>query len=143
MENEINDTLAKLTISYRTINENLMCEIGLHAGQAQVLSVLWGEDGRSQAEIVRELCISPPTVNSLVSKLRKSNFVTTKKCRRDKRLIRVHLTKKGKDIQKNTERQLEKLEAIIVNEFIDTERVLVKMLLEKIRNNLNTYASEM
>lgn len=133
---DINSVLSRLTVGYRITSEKLMREIGLHAGQAQILSVLWKEDGLSQAEIVRELCISPPTVNSLVAKLNKSKFVTTKKCPRDKRLMRVHLTKKGKNIREKVEKQMKKLKNIVLSDFSDTEQVLVAMLLEKIRSNL-------
>ena len=142
MQNQINTILSKLTISYRMMNEKLMSEIGLHAGQAQVLATLWARNGVSQADIVRELNISPPTVNSLVTKLRKAKFVKIKNCPKDKRLMRVYLTAKGSDIRNKAYEQWDKLETLILKDFSDTEKVLVLMLLEKTKNNLQTNLSE-
>jgi DNA-binding MarR family transcriptional regulator len=138
MQNHINTLLSNISISYRTNTEMLMCDIGLHAGQAQILLALWGNDGLSQAEIVRELSISAPTVNSLVSKLEKSKFIKCKKCPKDKRLVRIFLTKKGADVRKEAYQQWQKLEEQIFVDFSDTEKIMAYMLLEKIKNNLQT-----
>ncbi|MGI8544990.1 MAG: MarR family winged helix-turn-helix transcriptional regulator [Aridibacter sp.] len=118
-----------------------MEKVGLHSGQAQVLSTLWMNNGQSQAEISRQLEISPATVNSLVSKLESSKFIKCKECNKDKRLMRVFLTKKGLDIRSEIETQWETLESIILKDFSDTEKVLLLMLLEKVKNNLQTGVS--
>lgn len=136
MQYHLHTILRKLAISHRTASEKFISEIGLHSGQSQILSTLWMRNGQTQAEISRMLDISPATVNTLVAKLEKSKFIKCKKCPKDKRLMRVHLTKKGIDIRSKIEEQWGKLEVLILKNFSDTEKVLVMMLLEKIKNNL-------
>ncbi|NNF00499.1 MAG: MarR family transcriptional regulator, partial [Pyrinomonadaceae bacterium] len=90
MEFDVNRVLSRLTVAHRKANEEAMCEIGLHSGQVQILASLWEKDGQSQADLVRDLCVSPPTVNKMVARLSDANFVSTKKCPEDKRLMRVY-----------------------------------------------------
>lgn len=137
-QNQINSLLTKLSLIHREKAQKLLSEIGLPAGQYQILAVLWQRNGQSQAEIVREVGISAPTVNSLVSKLEKAKFVKCINCSKDKRLKRVHLTAKGFDIRADAEKQWQKLEEVILKDFTDTEKILILMLLEKIKNNLQT-----
>ncbi len=136
MNNFSTSLISTFTASYRLLNEKLLNEVGMHPGQAQVLSVLWNNDGLSQSEIARELEISPPTVNLLVQKLEKSKFINSKKCKKDKRLMRVFLTKKGKGIRNDIELQWAKVEEKLFENFSDTEKVLGMMVIEKMKNNL-------
>ncbi len=141
MEKSINTILSKLSVASRIANEKLMCDIGLHSGQAQILRELGENDGRSQAELVRSLCVSAPTVNKMVSRLSEAGFVTTRQCPEDNRLMRVRLTAKGARIQPKIEEQLRKLETALLSGFSETENVLLPILLEKIHANLSPIAS--
>lgn len=138
MQNNVAQILLKFSNAYQQTYEKLINQVGLHTGQAQVLMVLWGRDGLSQAEISRLLDVSTPTVNLLVSKLQNKKFIKCKKCSKDKRLMRVYLTKKGLDVRDDAELQVKKIEDLILKDFSDTEKVLVLMLLEKIKKNLQT-----
>ncbi len=142
MDKKINQLLTKLGIAHRIANEKLMCEIGLHSGQVQILSSLWENDGQSQAELVRNLCVSPPTVNKMVSKLTDSKFVLKKKCPKDKRLMRVYLREKGITVRPRVHKQWEQLESLILKDFSETEKLLIPILLEKISTNLVKDLSE-
>lgn len=142
MQTHINNLLTTLNNSHREINQKVLADIGLPSGQAQILSVLWSRDGLSQADISKELGISAPTVSSLISKLESSKFLKCKKCKSDKRLVRVYLTKKGFDIRSEAEAKWRQIEEIILTDFSDTEKIMVMMLLEKIKNNLQTDISD-
>ena len=137
-DTSINKLLSKLAIAVRIANESIMCDIGLHSGQAQILISLWENDVQSQAELVRNLCVSPPTINKMVKRLVEAGFVTTQKCPEDKRLIKVRLTAKGARIQPKAEEQLKRLDDVILQNFSKTERLLIPILLEKIQNNLQS-----
>ena len=136
MAEEIDLTLAKLTIAFRIANEKVMCDIGLHAGQVQVLGSLWNRDGQSQAGIVRDLCISAPTVNKMVLKLEKSGLVNIRKCPHDKRLKRVYLTPQGRKVKPKVARQRRHLNKVLLQDLSETEILLLPILLEKISKNL-------
>ena len=137
MSDSINLSLTKLSIAIRIANEKIMCEIGLHAGQAQILMSLWEKDPQSQAELVKNLCIAAPTVNKMVKKLVESDFVVPEKCSNDKRLVKVKLTTKGEKIKQDVKSQQKKLEKIIYKGFSETERLSLPILLEKVYVNLS------
>ncbi len=136
MKSSINSLLSQLAIATRIANENAMIDIGLHSGQAQVLSSLSEKDGQSQAELVRNMGVSAPTVNKIVAKLSETGFVQVRKCKTDNRLMRVHLTAKGARTHPRIEEQLRSLEGAILKDFTDTEKVLISMLLERLYLNL-------
>lgn len=142
METGVNKLLTKLGIAHRVANEKAMCEIGLHAGQVQVLCSLWDRDGQSQAEIVRDLGVSPPTVNKMISRLEENEFITSKKCPKDRRLTRVFLSGKGRKIRKAVEKEWEKLESSLLTDLSDTERLVLPLLLRRINLSLQTVADK-
>ena len=131
-------SLSNISVSYRNLLEKLMDEIGLHGGQVYVLNELWEHDGQSQAEIMKSLAVSAPTITKMISSLVSASFIQTKKCKNDARLTRVYLTKKGKVIQPLVLAQWAKLEEIALKNFSDTEKVLVSLLLEKLKNNFSS-----
>lgn len=113
--------------------EKIMSDIGLHAGQVFVLNSLWEIDGQSQAELVRSLQVSPPTIYNMIVRLVDAGFVETRKCEKDARLIRVYLTEKGSEIKPKFEEQWLKLEEKMFSEFSETERLMFSLLLKKIK----------
>ena len=131
-------SLSNISVSYRNLLEKLMDEIGLHGGQVYVLNELWEHDGQSQAEIMKRLAVSAPTITKMISSLVSASFIQTKKCKNDARLTRVYLTKKGKVIQPLVMTQWAKLEEIALKDFSDAEKVLVSLLLEKLKINFSS-----
>jgi MarR family transcriptional regulator, organic hydroperoxide resistance regulator len=131
----ISFSLSNISVTYRNLLESLMDEIGLHGSQVYVLNELWVTDGQSQADIMKSLGVSAPTITKMISSLVSSSFIQTKKCQNDARITRVYLTKKGKVIQPLVLSQWGKLEEIALKDFNDTEKVLLPLLLEKLKNN--------
>ena len=134
----ISFSLSNISVFYRNILEKLMDEIGLHGGQVYILNELWEADGISQADIMKSLGVSAPTITKMISSLVNSSFIQTKKCKNDARITRVYLTKKGKVIEPLVIAQWEKLEEIALKDFSDTEKVLIALLLEKLKNNFTS-----
>jgi DNA-binding MarR family transcriptional regulator len=133
MKDSLSPLLAEVTNSYRVTLEKSMCEIGLHAGQVFVLNSLWETDGQSQADLVRSLQVSPPTINNMVVRMAEAGFVQLKKCGKDGRLMRVHLTEKGSQIKPKVEEQWLKLEESMFSELSETEKLMFSLLLKKIK----------
>lgn len=113
--------------------EKMTSEIGLHAGQVFVLISLWEIDGQSQAELVRNLKVSAPTIYNMVVKLADAGFVETRKSEKDARLIQVYLTEKGSQIKSKVEEQWLKIEADVFSELNETEKMMFSLLLKKIQ----------
>lgn len=134
--------LLQIGLIHRGTIEKLAVETGLHGGQILLLANLWEADGVSQAELVRKLGVSPPTVNKTVSLLVKNGFIKCLACKRDKRLKRVHLTKKGRDVRLKVEQQWNKLESLTLANLSETETMMLSMLLVKVKNGLSKDAAK-
>jgi len=133
MTDSLSYLFTQITNIHRTSLEKLMCEIGLHAGQVFVLNSLWQTDGQSQADLVRSLQVSPPTINNMVVRMADTGFVELKKCEKDGRLMRVYLTEKGSQIKRSVEEQWLKLEESMFSELGEAERMMLSLLLKKIK----------
>jgi MarR family transcriptional regulator, organic hydroperoxide resistance regulator len=112
--------------------DKLMKEIGLHGGQIFVLNSLWNNDGLSQAELVKQLTLSAPTVYNMVIRLAETGFVTVLQEEEDARISRIFLTEKGVEIRRAVFEQWSKLEDRTFANLTDIEKVMLTMLLEKV-----------
>ncbi len=136
MDTSLSRLLSRISIAHRTASEKALSTAGLHAGQANLLFCLWEKDGKSQAELTRELCVAPPTVNVLVSKLEKQGLVISRECPDDGRLKRIHLTEVGKRKRIEAESVVIRLEDRTLHGLSDIERNTAFLILEKIYANL-------
>ncbi len=112
--------------------DKLMKEIGLHGGQIFVLNSLWNNDGQSQAELVKQLNVSAPTVYNMVVRLAETGFIEIIKDDNDARIMRVYLTDKGREIKSQVFEQWAKLEDQTFANLTEPEKMMFTMLLQKI-----------
>lgn len=133
MKDSLSFLVTQISNAHRASLEKLMCEIGLHAGQVFILNSLWEKDGQSQADLVRALQVSPPTITNMVGRMAASGFVELRKCENDGRLMRVYLTEKGSQIKPKVEEQWLKLEESMFFELSEAEKMMFSLLLKKIK----------
>jgi MarR family transcriptional regulator, organic hydroperoxide resistance regulator len=136
-KNSITYLFTAFATKHRDNSDKLMKEIGLHGGQIFVLNVLWESDGMSQAEIVKQLNISAPTVYNMVIRLAETGFVQIKKDENDARIMRVYLTDKGSEIKSQVFEQWAKLEDQTFANLTEPEKMMFAMLLQKIVERQN------
>jgi MarR family transcriptional regulator, organic hydroperoxide resistance regulator len=132
---ESNSTTYLFTVfatKHRDNLDKLMKEIGLHGGQIFVLNSLWNNDGQSQAELVKQLNVSAPTVYNMVVRLAETGFVEIIKDENDARIMRVYLTDKGREIKSQVFEQWAKLEDQTFANLTEPEKMMFTMLLQKI-----------
>lgn len=101
-ENNIGGLLGK---SSRLLSNNFNSDLkalGITVEQWILLAVLWEKNNLSQKELQEALLKDKASVNSLVSYLIKSGFITKKKSTEDKRSFIVSLTTKGEEIKMQT-----------------------------------------
>lgn len=116
--------------------QNVLADIGLHAGQEQFLLNLWREDGLTQVELAQKMCVQPPTVNKMLTRLETAGLVERRLDARDNRFSQVYLTEKGRDLKQEAERAFARLEERVVANLSLEERVLLKRLLMQVHENL-------
>lgn len=135
----VNYLLNQVFISYRSILEKSLNEIGLHSGQIFILIVLWEQrGGLSQNQIAKNLNLSAPTVNKMIKILVRNGYIQSSKKETDARATVITLTEKGAETLPSVRRIWEDLEADIYSNLTPTEKIVFSQLLEKIRDNLLT-----
>jgi DNA-binding MarR family transcriptional regulator len=125
--------LARLGTTHRTLLDKYMQGVGLHGGQVFILMELWKKDGQRQTDLAARLEVSAPTVNKILGGLLEAEFVTRARYEDDARSTRIFLTPKGHQIRGVVEEQWAELEANTLIGLTDTEQLIFKQLLMKIR----------
>ncbi|MDQ3180930.1 MAG: MarR family transcriptional regulator [Acidobacteriota bacterium] len=136
IENTLTYLLTPISNAYWSNLEKAMNEIKLHSGQVFVLISLWKQDGQSQIELSKNLGLTPPTVNKMVKSLNESGFVISQRGKTDTRIVRVFLTNKGIQIRNLIEEQWLKLETQTLQNFTETEKLILFQLFKQLRTNL-------
>jgi DNA-binding MarR family transcriptional regulator len=140
-ENSATYTMTQLALAYRSFLEKSMNEIGLHSGQIFILIALWKSDGQSQIDLVKNLNVAPPTVNKMIKSLSAKDFVESRKCGTDGRIMRVFLTDKGREHQTLVAEQWRKLEAQSFMNLTEIEKLILLQLFGKLKDNLGKNAA--
>lgn len=125
--------LARLGTSHRSLLDKYMQAVGLHSGQVFILMELWKKDGQRQTDLALRLDVSAPTINKILGGLLEGDFVTRARYEDDARSTRIFLTQKGLDVRPVVEQQWMELEELALGGLTDTERLIFKQLLAKVR----------
>lgn len=101
--------------------------------QLEVLMALWQEDGILLSELGRKVSRDGPTITGVIDRMVKKMLVKRKRGSRDRRVVRVILTAKGRSMKEQlsvTRRGiLEKIASNLSSEEIkQLETLLVKMM---------------
>jgi MarR family transcriptional regulator, organic hydroperoxide resistance regulator len=133
-EDTVSYRLARVTTAFKTSLEKCMGHIGLHGGQIFLLMELWNQDGLRQRDLAERLAIAAPTVNKMVNGLVRIGLVTSSRLEDDARSTRIFLTKAGREIRSEIERQWVDLEESSLAGLTETERLILHDLLGKLKS---------
>lgn len=103
IEDTVAYALLKAMKSTRAPIAPVLAERDLHPGQDPMLSVLWREDGITQAELIARLGVEPPTVSKALQRLERVGHVRREAGRGRSR--RVYLTEEGRALQRPVRRR--------------------------------------
>ena len=96
--------MARLHRSLRRNYDRRLKSFGLTPSQFEVIMILWTEDGIVLGELRRRLSRDGPTITGVVDRMEKKMLVKRIRDQRDRRVVKVHLTSKGKNMQGDLER---------------------------------------
>lgn len=91
-----------MTASSRATKAYLDCKLltyGVHAGQQFILECLWREDGLTPGELAARIGVETPTVTRAAQRMEAAGLVKRVPDLEDARLVRVHLTARGQELQ--------------------------------------------
>ena len=134
--NSLTYLFSTFNVKFRDNFEKQMSAVGLHSGQVFVLISLWQKDGQSQAELVKNLNVTPPTIYNMVVKMSAAGLVEIRKDETDARVMRVFLTEKGGEIKPVVGNECQKFEEQIFGILTETERMMCSLLLQKLISNV-------
>lgn len=72
---------------------------GIAPAQAYVLGELWFNEPLSQVDLARRLEIGKATVGQTLARLERAGVVERRRTETDRRVVMVHLTKKGRELR--------------------------------------------
>lgn len=133
--------LVQICRAHRSLAESQLEKIGLHAGQEMFMLQLADQQGQTQSQLAEQMCIQPPTLNKMLSRMESSGLVERRTDTEDSRVSRVYLTEKSTDLPESIEHVWATLEERTLASFTVDERVLLRRLLLQIVTNLNTQDS--
>jgi DNA-binding MarR family transcriptional regulator len=138
IETSVTYAFTRVTNNFRHNFELKMNEIDLHGGQVFILVSLWNNDQQSQIDLATNLNLSAPTIFKMVNSLIKRGFVECFKCKKDGRMMRVHLTQKGIEYQKLVEEKYTEFETDFFSTLTETEKLIFTQICGKLKDNLHT-----
>jgi DNA-binding MarR family transcriptional regulator len=109
---------------------------GVTSSQERLLTLLLLKDGATQSELQQDLLIKPSSVTKLIDVLEHKGLVTRISDARDGRVKTIHLTEKGKQLEKRLWQIKDELEGEISSSLSNQQTDLLIQLLNKIKHDL-------
>ncbi|MFQ6606469.1 MAG: MarR family winged helix-turn-helix transcriptional regulator [Fidelibacterota bacterium] len=89
--------------SMKKVLDARLAEYGITSSQHSVLDALAQKDGLSLSEIGKRVYLDKPAITGLADRLEKDGYVVRKRTARDRRVIHLWLTDKGRQLLKEFE----------------------------------------
>lgn len=106
---------------------------GLTPIQHLVLEALWDEDGLSVGDIGKRLVFDGATLSGILDRLSAGGWVLKQADTEDRRMLRISLTRKSKDLKPKLSAIRNKTNEELMARFSLEEKVLLKHLLRDIQ----------
>ena len=107
---------------------------GLTPIQHLILEALWREDGLSAGDIGKKLVLDGATLSGVLDRLASGGWVLKKSDAEDKRVQRIFLTSKSKDLKPKLSQARDQTNEDLLKPFTMEEKVLLKRFLRDIQN---------
>ena len=126
----------RLIRMYYSRIQSQLAEVGLYRGQPPILMLLYKNDGMSQKEIARALNLSPATMTVTLKRMEKAGLVLREMDEHDQRILRVHLSEKGREMCETGESRIGVVTAELLEGFTLEEQQQLNEYLGRIARNM-------
>lgn len=106
-----------------------LASYGVTPVQYALLKVLWEHDHQSGAELGERLQLDSATMTGLLDRLEHAGLIERKAHETDRRVNRVALTARGRDLQSPLDHEMDQMNQDFLGEFPLEERKLLRNLL--------------
>ena len=134
--NQTDHLMGKLHRSLRRNYDRQLKNFGLTPCQFDVLLSLWGEDGIVLSELGRRVSRDSPTITGVVDRMEKKMLLKRTRDEGDRRVVKVVLTPKGKNMQDQLSTTKKRILEKITNNLSLQEIQQLVTLLEKMMKNV-------
>ena len=93
--NELGRVLSDTSMRWRKLVENKISALGLAYGEFRVLRVLGDSGTCSMVKLAREQMITQAGMTSIVDRLENQGLIERVRCKTDRRVINIGITRKG------------------------------------------------
>ncbi|HEY3876543.1 MAG TPA: MarR family transcriptional regulator [Candidatus Kapabacteria bacterium] len=124
--------------------DRTLAEVGLSGEQFNILRILRGagKDGHPSGEIGCRMVDRSPDITRRIDSLEKEGMVERERSTTDRRVVRVHITKKGLDVLNELQPKLKAFDTKLAANMSDIEFKHLSQLCEKIIEVENKVESE-
>ncbi len=105
---------------------------GVTPVQYALLKVLWEKDNQSGAELGERLLLDSATMTGLLDRLEHAGLIERKAHATDRRVNRVVLTARGRDLQEPLDREMDQMNQDFLGDFPPEQAQLLRDLLTAI-----------
>ena len=128
--------MGKLHRSLRRNYDRQLKNFSLTPCQFEVLMTLWSEDGIVLSELGRRVSRDGPTITGVLDRMEKKMLVKRKRDDHDRRVVKVNLTAKGKNMQEQLSSTKKEIFERITHDLSLREINHLVTLLEKMMRNV-------
>ena len=140
MENPLNNSLGfQLVVAARSMKHALeikLSEYGITSSQYAVLELLWKSNGISLSDLGKALYFDNPTITGIINRMARAKLVRRTRNRNDRRVIKVYLTPKGRELQSILPKLADAVNKQAVENFQNDEKDAILDLATRIHNNI-------
>lgn len=133
---QLHHVFFKTTKAHRSICHEHFTMLQLTAGQPKILDFLFEHDGCSQKELAKLCHIEPATMTSLLAHLERNGLIYRQPNPKDRRILNVYLTEKGRERQKKVQQVFEQINEESFKGFNEEERQQTIDYLNRMYQNL-------
>ena len=125
-----------LAKAYQKAHGNLkkrLITYGLTPIQHLILETLWEEQGLSAGDIGKRLLLDGATLSGVLDRMNEGGWIIKKTDKDDKRIIRIHLSKRSKKLKSSLMDERKGANEDILQNLSLEEKVLLKRLLKDVQ----------
>lgn len=141
MDNDVYDELFKLNFDINRRQMRLQfnnCR-GIHPKQMPMLDCIERNPGITQCQMAAMLFISTATVGVSVKRMAASGLITVKQDKNDLRVTHLEITETGRKMLDEVRESFRQLNRVKLKGFTSEQLAQYKVMLEKIRDNLERF----